>query len=79
MQRFGTAPIPTHAIGLALLRSDWELAASLILRPRTGEHPEVEKARKAWCEDKELELALQKMPRKAVAERASEFIRLLEL
>ncbi|KAI0307293.1 pseudouridine synthase [Multifurca ochricompacta] len=47
MQRFGTAAIPTHSIGLALLKSDWHLAVSLILRPRPGEHPDVLAARRA--------------------------------
>jgi tRNA pseudouridine13 synthase len=69
MQRFGTASIPTHAIGLALLRSDWHEAVSLILQPRAGEHPDVAAAREAWLVDKDLDRALELMPRRAVAER----------
>ncbi|KAF5390713.1 hypothetical protein D9757_002685 [Collybiopsis confluens] len=69
MQRFGTASVPTHAIGLALLQSDWQKAASLILQPRHGEHPDVEAARRAWLEEKDLDKALSLMPRRVVAER----------
>lgn len=70
MQRFGTASVPTHAVGLALLRSDWKRAVDLILRPRPGEDPSVEAARRAWCDDKDLNRAISLMPRRAVAERA---------
>ena len=69
MQRFGTAAIPTHAVGLAVLKSDWDLAVSLLLRPRPGEHPEVEKGRRAWLEDGDLTRALELIPRRCVAER----------
>ncbi|KAF8529043.1 tRNA pseudouridine synthase D [Hysterangium stoloniferum] len=69
MQRFGTASIPTHSIGLALLRSDWKEAVSLIMRPRPGEYPEADAARRAWADEKDLEKALALMPRRVVAER----------
>jgi tRNA(Glu) U13 pseudouridine synthase TruD len=69
MQRFGTAAIPTHSIGLALLKSDWHLAVSLILRPRPGEHPDVLAARRAWLDDGDLDRALELFPRRVVAER----------
>ncbi|KAI0036796.1 pseudouridine synthase [Vararia minispora EC-137] len=69
MQRFGTASIPTHSIGLALLKSDWHRAVSLILRDRPGEHPDVTAARRAWLDEKNLDKALALMPRRVVAER----------
>ena len=69
MQRFGTACIPTHTIGLALLKGDWHKAVSLILRTRPGEHPDVVAARNAWLIDKDLDRALDMMPRRVVAER----------
>src|SRR5215469_7000925 len=69
MQRFGTASIPTHSVGLALLRSDWERAVSLIMQRRPGEHADADAARKAWLEDKNIEQALALMPRRVVAER----------
>jgi len=69
MQRFGTSSIPTHSIGLALLRSDWTGAVSLILRPRPGEYPEADAARRAWLDDRDIDRALALMPRRVVAER----------
>lgn len=69
MQRFGTASIPTHAIGLALLQTDWQRAIDLILQTRYGEHPDVEAARNAWLVDGDLDTALALMPRRVVAER----------
>ncbi|KAG7096834.1 hypothetical protein E1B28_004243 [Marasmius oreades] len=69
MQRFGTASVPTHAIGLALLKGDWHKAVSLILQTRYGEHPEVEAARNAWLKEKNIDKALSLMPRRVVAER----------
>ncbi|CDO71290.1 hypothetical protein BN946_scf184908.g47 [Trametes cinnabarina] len=69
MQRFGTASIPTHTIGLALLKGDWHRAVSLILRNRPGEHPDVVAARNAWLVEGDLDKALELMPRRVVAER----------
>lgn len=69
MQRFGTASVPTHSIGLALLRSEWQKAVSLILQKRHGEHPDVARARDAWLIDGDLDKALELMPRRVVAER----------
>ncbi|KAG8985418.1 hypothetical protein FRB90_004716 [Tulasnella sp. 427] len=69
MQRFGTASIPTHAIGLAILKSDWALAISLLLRPRPGEHTEIEAGRRAFLEEGNLSRALDLIPRRCVAER----------
>jgi tRNA pseudouridine13 synthase len=69
MQRFGTASIPTHSIGLALLQSNWHKAVSYILRKRPGEHPDVEAARDAWLVERNVNKALSLMPRRVVAER----------
>lgn len=69
MQRFGTAAVPTHTIGLAFLRSDWHKAISLILQVRPGEHPDVVAAREAWLVDRDLDRALALMPRRVIAER----------
>ena len=69
MQRFGTASIPTHSIGLAFLQCDWKKAASLILSHRPGEHPDVVAARDAWLKEKDLDKALELFPRRVVAER----------
>ncbi|KAH7887645.1 tRNA pseudouridine synthase D [Phlebopus sp. FC_14] len=69
MQRFGTAAVPTHTIGLAFLKSDWHKAVALILQVRSGEHPDVVAAREAWLVDGDLDRALALMPRRVVAER----------
>lgn len=69
MQRFGTAPMPTHAVGLALLRGEWALAAELLLAERDGEQQDMILARILWKEGKAAEAA-RNMPRRAVAERA---------
>lgn len=69
MQRFGTASIPTHSIGLAFLQQDWQRAVNLILQHRPGEHPDVVAARDAWLVEKDLDKALQLFPRRVVAER----------
>lgn len=69
MQRFGTAAIPTHSIGLAILQSDWQKAVSLLLQKRPGEHPDVVAAREAWLVDGDLDRALDLMPRRVIAER----------
>jgi tRNA pseudouridine13 synthase len=69
MQRFGTASVPTHSIGLALLKSEWQRAVSLILQKRGGEHPDVIAAREAWLIEGNLDKALELMPRRVVAER----------
>lgn len=72
MQRFGTAPIPTHAVGLALLQSDWALATALLLCEREGEGEDALFARQLWKEGKVQE-AMRNMPRRCVAERARAF------
>ncbi|KAF8238780.1 tRNA pseudouridine synthase D [Tricholoma matsutake] len=69
MQRFGTASVPTHSIGLALLKSEWQKAISLILRKRHGEHPDVVASRDAWLVDGDLDRALNLMPKRVIAER----------
>ena len=69
MQRFGTASVPTHSIGLALLKSEWQKAVDMILQKRHGEHPEVEAARDAWLVEGDLEKALSLFPRRVIAER----------
>lgn len=34
LQRFGTSDVPTHVVGLAILREDWQEAIDLLLKPR---------------------------------------------
>lgn len=56
-------------IGLAFLKCEWEKAISLIMRHRPGEHPDVIAARDAWLIEKDLDKALELLPRRVVAER----------
>lgn len=70
MQRFGTASVPTHTVGLALLKGEWKEALDLLLSRRAGEHPECDEARLAWLERGDLGEALRLMPRRNTAERA---------
>lgn len=72
MQRFGTAPVPTHCVGLALLQSDWKLATGLILCKREGEGEDIAAARQAW-ENGDVEKAARDCPRRCVAEKAGVF------
>lgn len=73
MQRFGNSSVPTHLVGLALLKSDWAEAARLILSPRDGDVPDMVSARNAWIVDKDASRALRLLPRWATAERSSEY------
>jgi tRNA pseudouridine13 synthase len=70
MQRFGTASIASHTVGLALLQGKWAAAAELLLAIRPGEHPETIEARRLWFETKDAKAVVNLMPRRNVAERA---------
>jgi tRNA pseudouridine13 synthase len=70
MQRFGTSTVPTHVTGLQILQRKWGEALDGILTLREGEHPDCVRARLAWLEDKDLDKALEIMPRRCVAERS---------
>jgi len=69
MQRFGNSSVPTHAVGLALLQSDWEGAARLVMAERDGDNDELRYARRCWNDKHDARKALQNMPKWAVAER----------
>ncbi|KAF9082732.1 multisubstrate pseudouridine synthase 7 [Mortierella sp. AD031] len=68
MQRFGTGSVGTHEVGGAILRSEWEAAVDLIMKPRLGEGPDLEKARKHWAEHKDAKEAIKLFPKRWVAE-----------
>jgi tRNA pseudouridine13 synthase len=70
MQRFGNSSVPTHAIGLALLRGDWQEAARMVLCEKDGDSDDLRAARRAWNVDHDAKQALRNMPRWAVAERS---------
>ncbi|KAK3818582.1 MAG: pseudouridine synthase [Benniella sp.] len=68
MQRFGTGSVGTHEVGAAVLRAEWEAAVHLLMKPRLGEGPDLEKARKHWAEHKDPKEALKLFPKRWVAE-----------
>ncbi|KAL1313111.1 multisubstrate pseudouridine synthase 7 [Arachis ipaensis] len=70
LQRFGSGSVPTHLIGAALFRGEWELAVDMILDPRDGEKEAIAKARKYYKDSKDIEGTLRQLPRYLVAERA---------
>ncbi|PIK53508.1 putative pseudouridylate synthase 7-like [Apostichopus japonicus] len=59
MQRFGNTSVPTHHIGRAVLKNQWEEAINLILLPRPGDDSEW---RRHWKETKNAKSTLEKMP-----------------
>lgn len=52
LQRFGTSAVPTHHIGRAALKHDWDEVVSLIMRPREGEWEGVQQARRYFADTK---------------------------
>ncbi|KAF9921445.1 multisubstrate pseudouridine synthase 7 [Linnemannia zychae] len=68
MQRFGTGSVGTHTVGGAILRGEWGAAVDLIMKPRLGEGPDLEKARNHWAEHKDPKEALKLFPKRWVAE-----------
>lgn len=60
LQRFGNcAAIPTHRVGLALLRGDFAEAVELILKPRDGDVQFMTAVREHWWKHRNAEAALK--------------------
>jgi len=70
LQRFGTSSIPTHAIGRALLRGEWEQAIKCIMTTSSNTRPEIEAATAEFLAGGSLHKALSILPRNLVAERS---------
>ena len=69
-QRFGTSSVPTHAIGRALLRGEYEAAAELILKPRASDSDtDCVQARSTWQTTRDPLKAMMLFPPKLVVER----------
>jgi tRNA pseudouridine13 synthase len=62
MQRFGSGCIPTHVIGRALLRGEYDRAVALLLMPRDGERDDVIIARQYFKNTRDIIGTLEKMP-----------------
>lgn len=71
MQRFGQSKVcPTYCVGIAVLKNDWKEAIDLIMNPREGERDAIEEARILWKMTQQVKKALDKIPRRWVAERS---------
>lgn len=69
MQRFGTTAVPTHHIGRAILKNDWNEVVDLILKPRPGAEKEfLVRCREEWAKTHDPEAALKKLPNKRCVE-----------
>ncbi|CAC5413003.1 truD [Mytilus coruscus] len=69
MQRFGTTSIPTHHIGRAVLKNDYEEAVNLILKPRPGETGKIVECRQCWERNKDPVEALIGLPNQNAIEK----------
>lgn len=70
LQRFGQSSVSSHAIGIALLRNDWQGAIALILDPRESEPDQrAAAARKHWKETGDAIAAKLMFPSRYTAER----------
>ncbi|KAJ0982515.1 hypothetical protein J5N97_010770 [Dioscorea zingiberensis] len=62
LQRFGSGSVPTHMIGAALLKGEWNHAIK--------QRPFLRDARECYKENGDIDVALRQFPRHLVAERA---------
>ncbi|RKP18704.1 pseudouridine synthase, partial [Rozella allomycis CSF55] len=69
MQRFGCTNVPTHVIGEALIKSDWETAVNLILSPKNIDDDATMNARKIWFEEKDAVKAAKAFPMRNTSEK----------
>lgn len=64
LQRFGNnAAVPTHKIGIALLKGLYKEACELILKPRDGEHIFMQNIREYWWNTRDANGALNQFYR----------------
>ena len=62
LQRFGTGIVPTHLVGMSVLKRDWKKAIDLIMTGGTKERQDIAKAREAYRDGK-ISQSLRMMPR----------------
>uniref|UniRef100_A0A383W6L3 TRUD domain-containing protein n=1 Tax=Tetradesmus obliquus TaxID=3088 RepID=A0A383W6L3_TETOB len=70
LQRFGIGAVPTHRVGAALLRGEWQGAVRLVMQGGPGERREYRQARALYMEQGDIQGALKVLPTSLVAERA---------
>jgi tRNA pseudouridine13 synthase len=54
--------VPTHTIGLAIIKRDWKEAVDLILKPREGDQRDVQEAREYFAKTADAQGALDRLP-----------------
>lgn len=60
LQRFGTTSVPTHVVGIALLKSQWQEVINLLLKPREADIDiNLSKALKEYAKSGDAESALK--------------------
>lgn len=69
MQRFGTSSMPSHRVGLPLMRNDFATAVELIMSSRGDDAVEMAEAKQLYAKG-EIRDAFNLMPRWASAERS---------
>ncbi|KAI9005076.1 pseudouridine synthase [Hyaloraphidium curvatum] len=69
LQRFGTGPIATHAVGREMLQGKWKGAVDLILQPKENDFDDVKEAR-ALYQKHAYAAAARKLPKRFTAERS---------
>ena len=70
LQRFGSSQVPTHLVGRALLRGEWEEAIQLIMAPAESTKKEISLAISDFLAGGSPEEALKVFPWNLVAERS---------
>jgi tRNA pseudouridine13 synthase len=69
MQRFGRGQPGTHTVGVALIKGDYAKAVALILAPREGEPDAINEARQYFCDTRDAQGTLEKLPSRMWIER----------
>nr|XP_039269311.1 pseudouridylate synthase 7 homolog [Styela clava] len=60
LQRFGTTSVPTHVVGIAILKSKWQEVVNLLLQPRDDETDiNLNRALKEYLESGDVDAALK--------------------
>lgn len=70
LQRFGSSQVPTHIVGRALLRGEWDETIRHIMAPAESTRKEISEAIAAYLAGGSPEDALKVLPRNLVAERS---------
>lgn len=68
MQRFGTTAIPTHYIGILILKRQWNKIIDILLEPQEGEIPRLYEAKLHFKKTHDAKETLKKIPKKAQTE-----------